>query len=431
MFNVLTETTVQRRTGMATRRSIPREYRILVLAMSVLTLHILVDAFVAPEPGTAWTDHILSATIPLGIIASAVFFYPRLRAGVRAVVALTFGIWTITGAGVAIVDARNVGPRGDDWTGFFLLPAGLALLVLGMLLLLRSRKHTGRWFLRRAILVFGTLLAAYFLLWPVAFAIIATHKPRTRVVLGDLGRPAQAVTLPTRDGLSLAGTYVQSQNGAAIILFPRQFIPVDHARMLVRHGYGVLMIDMRGQGESEGDPNAWGWGSARDLDAAIRWLQARSDVEPARIGGLGLSVGGEQLIEAAAQNPGLAAIATEGTGWRSAREGMARHGMPRPQVWLQMVQDWTLTAATAVLSGQTPPPSLVQLSSRIAPRPILMMVGEADNTMEAMLTPVYFAAAKEPKSLWTIPGAGHTAGLAIQPLAYEQRVIDFFDHALK
>jgi pimeloyl-ACP methyl ester carboxylesterase len=200
--------------------------------------------------------------------------------------------------------------------------------------------------------------------------------------------------------------------------------------MLARHGYAVLMIDMRGQGQSEGDPNGWGWGSSRDIDAAVRWLQARPDVRPDRIGGLGLSVGGEQLLEAAARNPGLAAVATEGTGWRSANEGLARHGLPRVQVWVQLVQDWMLTAATAILSGQTPPPSLLRLVPQIAPRPILFMVGEHDNTMEAMLTPVYYTAAHEPKSLWTIPGAGHTAGLAAQPQAYAEHVLGFFDRAL-
>ena len=30
--------------------------------------------------------------------------------------------------------------------------------------------------------------------------------------------------------------------------------------MLARHGYGVLLFDRRGEGESEGDPNSWGWG---------------------------------------------------------------------------------------------------------------------------------------------------------------------------
>ena len=29
--------------------------------------------------------------------------------------------------------------------------------------------------------------------------------------------------------------------------------------MLVRHGYGVLLFDRRGEGESNGDPNEFGW----------------------------------------------------------------------------------------------------------------------------------------------------------------------------
>ena len=32
--------------------------------------------------------------------------------------------------------------------------------------------------------------------------------------------------------------------------------------MLARHGYGVLLFDRRGEGRSEGEPNAWGWGGA-------------------------------------------------------------------------------------------------------------------------------------------------------------------------
>ena len=38
--------------------------------------------------------------------------------------------------------------------------------------------------------------------------------------------------------------------------------------MLVRHGYGVLLFDRRGEGDSEGDPNAVGWDGDRDIKAA-------------------------------------------------------------------------------------------------------------------------------------------------------------------
>ena len=59
--------------------------------------------------------------------------------------------------------------------------------------------------------------------------------------------------------------------------------------MLVRHGYGVLLLDRRGEGESEGDINLYGWNGEADVTAAVGFLRRRPDVEPGRIGGSGLS----------------------------------------------------------------------------------------------------------------------------------------------
>ena len=84
--------------------------------------------------------------------------------------------------------------------------------------------------------------------------------------------------------------------------------------MLVRHGYGVLLYDRRGEGHSEGDPNSWGWDFDKDIRAGVEFLQHRADVDPTRIGGLGLSVGGEMLLDTAAETKELAAIVSEGAG---------------------------------------------------------------------------------------------------------------------
>ena len=51
--------------------------------------------------------------------------------------------------------------------------------------------------------------------------------------------------------------------------------------MLVRHGYGVLLFDRRGEGESDGDPNALGWAGDRDLDAAISFSKIALTSSPA------------------------------------------------------------------------------------------------------------------------------------------------------
>ena len=101
---------------------------------------------------------------------------------------------------------------------------------------------------------------------------MATHRPEEAVSPVDLGRPALAVTIRTADRLDLDGRYIPSRNGAAVIVFPGSGSRVPQARALVRHGYGVLMLDMRGYAGSDGDPNMFGWGAAKDIDAGVAFL---------------------------------------------------------------------------------------------------------------------------------------------------------------
>ena len=112
-----------------------------------------------------------------------------------------------------------------------------------------------------------------------------------------------------------------------MIAFPGRSGPQKQARMLARHGYGVLLFDRRGEGESEGDPNVFGWGGERDLLAAAAYLRSRPDIDSSRIGAIGLSVGGEMLIHAAAHSDAFKAIVTEGASGQSLRDELANPGL--------------------------------------------------------------------------------------------------------
>lgn len=395
------------------------------VAVGVLALHVLADAFFLPEPGTSAADHLVAGFVPLALLAALVWLYPRLRAGARGTIAVALGLLALAGSGPAVAHAREVGPTGDDWTGFLLLPAGIALCAIGAVTLWRSRKPHGRRHLRRALLAAAAALGVLWLVLPVAIAIVATHRPREAVRPMDLGRPYETVTLRTSDGLAIDGRYVRSRNGAALIVFPASASRAPQARMLVRRGYGVLMLDMRGYGSSEGDPNSFGWGATKDIDAAVAFLQVQPDVERGRIGGLGFSVGGEQLLEAAADNPGLRAVVSEGAGERSVRETLIR-GLPAALVLpMEAVQ----TAAVAVLSGKAPPPALDDVLPRIAPRAVFLVYAERGGGGED-LQPRYFEAARQPKRIWKIAAATHTGGFAARPAEYERRVTAFFADAL-
>ena len=404
---------------------------VFTAAMALIGLWVADDAFVNREPGTAVGDHLAGGLVPIALLAASAVAYPRLRAGWRAALALAWAPCAIA-AGVAD-GVRHVAIdrfAGDDGTAILAGVAGVALLVLGAWTLWRHRRDDERplrrW-LRRAGVVAAAAFVGVLVVMPVCFAIVTTHPARAPVSSADLGRPYEEVTLTTSDGLELDGWYVPSRNRAAVIVFPGRRGTLDHARLLVRRGYGVLLLDRRGEGTSEGDGNARGWSGEPDLVAALDLLSARDDVDPQRIGGLGLSVGGELLLQTAAHDRRLAAVVSEGAGIRSLAEQMHNPDAPVALRWLSPTT--VETAATAVLANASPPPSLTSLVGRIAPRAVLLIRAEDGNVDEG-LNEVYFERAGEPKALWALPSGGHTGALRADPGEYERRVVGFLDTAL-
>jgi dienelactone hydrolase len=262
----------------------------------------------------------------------------------------------------------------------------------------------------------------------VGLGYVTTHVGRALVPANNLGVPYEDVKFETGDGLELEGWYIPSRNGAAVIAFPGRNGPQRHARMLARHGYGVLLFDRRGEGDSEGDPNSWGWGGDADVKAAIDYLQRRPDVDPDRIGGIGLSVGGEMLLETAAETDELKAVVSEGAGARMYAEDMDQEGTSVDAVLGPPVA-LVKSAAIGVFSNEPPPSHLKDLVGRIAPRP-LMLIAAPNSPHGELLNRDYHEAAREPKTLWEIPEASHTDGIEARPAEYERRVVGFFDHAL-
>ena len=194
--------------------------------------------------------------------------------------------------------------------------------------------------------------------------------------------------------------------------------------MLARHGYGVLLFDRRGEGRSDGDPNGFGWGGDEDIRAAIDFLKERPDVEPGRIGGLGLSVGGEMMLEAASEKADLAAVISEGAGARSIREDI--DAMKGAEKILGIPFQGLTTASVAVFSNTAVPPKITDLMPKISPTPVLLI---RSGRRDERLNLGYYRAAQEPKQIWAA-GGEHTAAIHERPAEYERRVVAFLDDAL-
>ncbi|MGZ8793297.1 MAG: CocE/NonD family hydrolase [Gaiellaceae bacterium] len=397
------------------------------VGLGVAALHVVDDNFLQPQPGTSAGDHLVGGLVQTAFFVGLAWAYPRLRPGLRGTLAIYVGLFTVVmGAGEAGYYTRENGPSGDDYTGLLAIPAGLLLVGVGLFTLWRSRKGGGviRRYVRRAALALAFLVGLAFGLYPLAESYVVTHSARAYVPTPQLGSAFEEVSFTTGDGLVLRGWFVPPKNGATVISYPGRKGPQKPARLLVGHGYGVLLFDRRGEGESEGDPNALGWRGTRDLNAAIAYLRSRPDVDPDRIGGIGLSVGGEVMLQSAAETDHFKAVVSEGAGVRSVREAV--HVPGAGKVMFTGIFGIS-TLGTMVFTSGLPPRSLTDLSAQIT-EPLFVIHADPGQGGE-MISSQFYDAAKGPKEIWVAPG-GHTGAIDGAPGEYERRVIGFFDRTI-
>ena len=190
----------------------------------------------------------------------------------------------------------------------------------------------------------------------------------------------------------------------------------------------MLLFDRRGEGESEGDPNIFGWEGERDIHAAVEYLQSRPDVDPDRIGGIGLSVGGEMMIQAAAESPALRAIVSEGASGRSVRDELREPGL----------DGWSETRRQRRRHGSRPASSAAtcrrRRSQSLVPKisgAVFFVYGEHGQPAEKPANPSFYAARTAARSRsGRCPGRGTPAASTRNPREYERRVVGFFDRTL-
>ena len=120
-------------------------------------------------------------------------------------------------------------------------------------------------------------------------------------------------------GTSLVGLLFlpdrEGRSPALVALGPFGFVkeqaPMGYATRLAREGFAVLIFDPRYSGESGGSPRRLESPAAKiaDARAALRWLATRSEVDPERIGVLGICQGASEMIAVAAADEHVRAVA--------------------------------------------------------------------------------------------------------------------------
>ncbi|HEX6131149.1 MAG TPA: alpha/beta fold hydrolase, partial [Actinomycetota bacterium] len=287
----------------------------------------------------------------------------------------------------------------------------------------------GRAWLRAVAALVGTLVVAQFLLLPAIIALDVTNRTRPA---GSGETPASRglaftdVRIVADDGVALAAWWVPPRNAGAVIVLPgsgstRDDV-LDHAALVAGAGYGALLPDPRGHGDSGGRGMEFGWGAELDVPALATWVLARPEVTEG-VGLLGLSMGGEVALTAAANDARIEAVVAEGASartWDDAR----REPDPHP---VGIANEWVLFGLVGVLAPEAPPRALVEAVGELE-APTLLIAGAPAN--EARLGPVYAAAAPDAVTLWSLPDTPHVGGLSTHPAAYRERVLGHLDAAL-
>jgi pimeloyl-ACP methyl ester carboxylesterase len=351
--------------------------------------------------------------------------------GAIAVLAAIGGGGVVVGVGLGLVPhVVKVGLSLPSVLAVAAVLVGLGAVVAGAMVL--ARPHG---LVVRVVAAVGALGWTVLAAMVVAPAVAVNHVPRTQVgaTPAEVGLTYEAVELEAADGVRLAAWYLPADGRpgeaeAAVVVrhgagSTRSNVLAE-AAVLVRAGFDVVMVDARGHGDSAGRAMDFGWDGEVDVAAAVGHLVDERGFAPGTVGVLGSSMGGEEALGAAGIDLRIGAVVAEGATARVAAD----------KAWLSDAYGWRGAAQEQIerlqygltaLLAEAPRPGSLRGSVAAADAPVLLITA-GDVADEARAAAFIAEGAPERVAVWTVPGAGHTDGLAVDPDGWARRVVGFF-----
>jgi alpha-beta hydrolase superfamily lysophospholipase len=247
-------------------------------------------------------------------------------------------------------------------------------------------------------------------------------KPVQHAVPLPADFPARALTIP---GTRIAAWWLDQGAGTPVVLLLHSIRAdrssmLSRARLLVRHGFSVALIDLQAHGETPGAAITFGWRESADVRAARAWLAREAPGR--RVGVIGCSLGGAAVL-LGPQPVGFDAVVLEAVypRFRRAIENRIRirlGGLAPLLTPLLLVQ---LGPRLGISPAELEP---VRSMARLG-APVLVVAGSRDEHTTAAESDDLFQAAIEPKGLWVVDGARHQDLFAYDPAGYEAQVVSF------
>lgn len=236
-------------------------------------------------------------------------------------------------------------------------------------------------------------------------------QPMRQEVLNpqQLGLEYRDVTIRAADGTALHAWLLPARGAPkATILFlhgnaENISTHIGSVWWLPGRGYNVLLLDYRGYGKSAGTPTLAGLHS--DTEGALAQIDGLEGTRGVPVVVFGQSLGGAVAITALARSQyrnKVTALVVEGA--PSDYRALAREKLA--QSWLTWAFQWPLSYT---LDNDHSPRQEI---ARLSPIPMLLVHGDADVIVPAHHAQILFEAARDPKELWLVPGAGHIQAFA-------------------
>lgn len=252
----------------------------------------------------------------------------------------------------------------------------------------------------------------------------------------DYGLDYEDVSVTNDQGQRLVGWYVPPQNGAVVMLQhgfkSRREWQLNEAKMLHDAGYGALLTTVRAHDESDGQLITFGYHEMADLAAWHEFLLSRDEVDPGRIGMLGVSMGGSLVIQYAAQNEDIKAVISHSpfSSLDDTVDTSVRFFLDLPEWSVAVVVPMVVFWGEQIGGFDSAEIDAKQWIDDIAPRPVLLLDAGQDVVVSAESTELLFAAAREPKFFWQCPECDHAALDLQRAEEFEACMISFYDRYL-
>ncbi len=153
------------------------------------------------------------------------------------------------------------------------------------------------------------LLISGLLVWIIgsAAAMMFVCKPRP-VKMPDTSKvfdlPVENVSLKTTDDVNIGGWYLPGDSTQAVVLtngiYGNRRGLVTRAKYYAEKGFAVLLIDLRGTGESQAEPISFGWYERHDVLAAFQFLENKGYET---VGVHGISLGASAVTYSLQESP--------------------------------------------------------------------------------------------------------------------------------